>query len=578
MAQDRLFVTGASRRPQPACIAGDRHRMNSAAYDYIVVGAGSAGCALVERLTRDGRTRVLLIEAGGSDRRFWIKVPIGYGVNFANPHLNWGYHAEPEDALNGRRIYWPRGRVVGGSSSINAMAYMRGLPRDFDGWESAGAAGWGWRDVRPVFEAMERHLERDADGRPHMRGEGLLTVSDLRDQMNPFSTRFLAAAEARGWTCCADLSTTTTEAVGYYRSTVRHGMRCSAADAFLAPARKRGNLRVMTDATVERITLDAARATGIRVRAKGQTIDMTAGREVILCAGAVNSPKLLQLSGIGAPELLRGLGLTIRHELPEVGRGLQDHLAISHVFRATAPTLNNILGRLPPRLLAGLHYLARRRGPLGVPVNQVGGYLRSDASLAEPDMQIYCNPLSYWSAPDGRPVLDREPGYLLCAQPCRPTSRGEIAIRSADPAEAPLIRPNSLATAHDREGARRAIGIIGRLAAARPLSDVTQARLIPAPDRQDPDALMEDFRERASTVFHPTSTCRMGRGAQDSVLDSRLRVHGVAGLRVVDASAFPAVTSGNTNAPTMMLAVRAAEMILEDAATGNHERVLAHAS
>lgn len=551
--------------------------MSDASYDYIVVGAGSAGCALAERLTRDGRTRVLLIEAGGSDRRFWIKVPIGYGVNFANPRLNWSYHAEPDAGLNGRRVYWPRGRVIGGSSSINAMTYMRGLPEDFDGWRDAGAAGWAWRDVRPAFEAMERHLERGSDGTPRVRGAGPVCVSDLEDQMNPFSARFLAAARACGWACCEDLSTTTGEAVGYYRSTVSRGMRWSAADAFLAPARRRPNLRVMTGVLVERVTFDGKRATGLRCRKGGEGFEVTAGREVILSAGAVNSPKLLQLSGIGDGGLLRGLGLDVRHHLPEVGRGLQDHLAISHVFRATTPTLNNILGRRPARLLAGAHYLLARRGPLGVPVNQVGGYVRSEEGLSRPDMQIYCNPMSYGSGPDGRPVLDREPGYLISAQLCRPTSRGEIAIRSADPSEAPLIRANSLTTAHDREGARRAMAIIDRLAAAPALAEVTEGRLVPAPDIADPDTLMQDFRERASTVFHPTSTCRMGHGPDDSVLDARLKVHGVAGLRVVDASAFPAVTSGNTNAPTMMLATRAAEMILEDAATGTHDRRMAHA-
>lgn len=552
--------------------------MTSVSYDYIVVGAGSAGCTLVERLTRDGRTRVLLVEAGGTDRRFWIKVPVGYGINFANPKLNWGYHAEADAALNGRRVYWPRGRVIGGSSSINAMAYMRGLPHDFDGWERAGAKGWGWQNVRPAFEALERHFEPGADGKSGTRGNGLLSVSDLQDEMHPFSTRFLAAAKACGWPSTPDLSAATDEAVGYYRSTVRHGMRCSAADAFLAPARKRGNLRVMSGAVVERITFDGARASGIRLCQRGKTVDLTAAREVILCAGAVNSPKLLLLSGVGNPAQLRAQGLTVRHDLPEVGQGLQDHLAISHLFRATVPTLNNILGRRTPRILAGLHYLMRRRGPLAVPVNQVGGYLRSDPSSAAPDMQIYCNPLSYRSAPDGRPVLEHEPGYLLSAQLCRPTSRGEVTLRSADPAAPPLIRPNSLASEHDRDGARRAIEIIGRLAAASPLAEVTLSRLEPAPQMQDGDALMQDFRARASTVFHPASTCRMGRGAQDSVLDARLRVHGITGLRVVDASAFPAVTSGNTNAPTMMLAARAAEMILEDAETGTYEKVPAYAS
>ncbi|WP_428929519.1 GMC family oxidoreductase [Marinibacterium sp. SX1] len=549
-----------------------------AAYDYIVVGAGSAGCALVERLTRDGRTRVLLIEAGGSDRRFWIKVPVGYAINFANPRLNWNYHAEPDAALAGRSLYWPRGKVIGGCSSINAMAYMRGLPQDFDDWAAMGADGWGWSEVGPAFDAMERRLERGVDGRPCERGAGPVAVSDLRDRMDGFSARFLDAAGECGWAQCDDLSATTAEGVGYYRSTVRRGLRWSAADAFLAPARRRGNLRVMTHATVERLTFDGARVRGLRLRTAAGPVELTAGREVILCAGAVNSPKLMQLSGIGPAELLRGLGVPVRHDLPEVGRGLQDHLAISHVFRATVPTLNNVLGRPRARLMAGLHYLALRRGPLSVPVNQVGGYLRSDPALDRPDMQIYCNPLSYTAAPDGRPIPDRDPGYLLCAQPCRPTSRGTITIRSADPDDPPVIRPNALATERDRQEARRAIALIARLAAAPALAGVTQSRLMPPPETCDPEALMADFRARASTVFHPTSTCRMGAGPQSSVLDARLRVHGVPGLRVVDSSAFPAVTSGNTNAPTMMLATRAAEMILEDAATATADTRRAHAS
>ncbi|SIS85803.1 choline dehydrogenase [Roseivivax lentus] len=551
--------------------------MDLQTYDYIVVGAGSAGCALVERLTRDARIRVLLLEAGGTDRKFWIKVPVGYGVNFANPQLNWGYHAEPDPGLDGRAIYWPRGKVIGGSSSINAMAYMRGLPRDFDDWDAAGASGWAWRDVQPAFDRMERHLDRDGTDSARPEGEGLLPVSDLSDQMNPFSERFLAAAEACGWARRDNLSTATGEAVGYYRSTVRGGMRCSAADAFLAPARRRGNLRVVTGAMVRRVTVSGRRATGVRFSARGETFDVEAAREVILSAGAINSPKLLQLSGIGPAVLLRQHGIDVLHALPEVGRGLQDHIAISHVFRATAPTLNNILGRVVPRVSAGIRYALTRRGPLCVPVNQVGGYVRSDPDQPEPDIQIYCNPLSYWSGPKGRPVLDHEPGFLLSAQLCRPTSRGEVAIRSADPMEAPSIRPNTLATDHDRAGAARSVAIIDRLAQAPVLRDVTERRLEPAAELTDPEARMADFRARASTVFHPTSTCRMGPDAATSVLDARLRVHGIAGLRVVDSAAFPNVTSGNTNAPTMMLGCRAGEMILEDAATGAHDRRLAHA-
>ncbi|MFD0981018.1 GMC family oxidoreductase [Tropicimonas aquimaris] len=552
--------------------------MDGSIFDYIIVGAGSAGCALAEGLTRDGRNSVLLIEAGGSDRKFWIKVPIGYGVNFANPRLNWGYHAEPDPALNGRVVYWPRGRVIGGSSSINAMAYVRGLPQDFDDWVSQGAEGWSWEAVRPAFEQMERHLERDAEGRPRQRWDGPLWVSDLSDQMNPFSRRFLAAAGECGWAQCEDLSAATAEGVGYYRSTVRNGLRCSSADAFLAPARRRANLKVVSQAVVERITFEGRRATGVALRLQDARLSVRAGREVILSAGSVNSPKLLQLSGIGPAELLKSHGIAPRQDLSEVGRGLQDHLAISHLFRATAPTLNNVLGRVAPRLWAGMRYLSTRRGPLGVPVNQVGGFLRSDPGQPVPDLQIYCNPLSYWSSPAGRPVLDREPGFLLSAQLCRPDSRGEIVLRSANPEDAPVIRANSLATEHDRDGARRCLRIIDRLAAAPSLAGVVRERLVPEPAMTDPEELMNDYRARASTVFHPTSTCRMGSGPRTSVLDPRLRVHGIGGLRVVDSSAFPSVTSGNTNAPTMMLATRAAEMILEDAATGRQERELAHAT
>lgn len=539
--------------------------MVDASYDYIVVGAGSAGCAVTERLTRDGKMRVLLIEAGGSDRRFWIKVPIGYGVNFMNQRLNWNDHTAPDAGLAGRSAYWPRGKVIGGSSSINAMTYMRGLPVDFDGWEAAGAVGWSWDAVRPAYQRMERHLEYDPDGKRQIRGEGLLSISDLSDQMHPFSARFFDAAKECGWGICDDLSAATQEAVGYYRSTVRGGLRCSSSDAFLRPARRRKNLHVVTHALVEKLTFEGSRATGLRYRIGDQTVDVAAQREVVLCAGAINSPKLLQLSGVGSAGLLRRLGIAVQHDLPQVGQGLQDHLAISHMFRTTVPTLNNTLGRFLPRLLAGARYGLTRRGPLAVPVNQVGGYVKTTADCAHPDMQIYCNPLSYQSGPDGLPVPDRDAGYLLSAQLCRPSSRGEIVIRSSDPQDAPVIYARSLSTQQDRDGAGRAIAMIDRLAAAPALRKVTRHRLIPDQAMVDPEALMDDFRARAGTVFHPTCTCRMGHDAQDSVLDSRLRVHGVAGLRVVDASAFPSVTSGNTNAPTMMLATRAADMILEDA-------------
>lgn len=538
-------------------------------FDYIIVGAGSAGCILAARLSEDPRNRVLLLEAGGSDRRFWIRTPAGYGFTFADPRVNWKFTAAPDPGLNGRSAYWPRGKVIGGSGSINAMAYMQGLPVDFDGWEQAGAAGWGWSTVRQVFDRLESHSEYDAQGRPVLRGSGPLRVSDLRLRMHPFSSRFLTAAQQAGWPLTEAPNRAEQAGIGYYRSNVKGGVRWSSADAFLRPALRRANLKLVTGALVERVKLDGRRARGVCYRTSAGTAAATARREVILCAGAVKSPQILQQSGIGPGDVLRAAGVAVRHALGEVGRGLQDHLAVTYQFGATGPTLNAQFGRLSGQLLAGGRYLASRRGPLSVPVNQVGGLVRSQAGLAHPDMQIFCNPITYSARPDGTAQVDRQPGFTLSAQPCRPSSRGEVRITSADPAAPPLIQPNSLSTEHDRAEAVRAVRMIQQLARTAELQAAAAPERLPTVLRMDRDEdLLQSYRETASTDFHPCCTCRMGRDAAGSVLDSRLRVHGLDGLRVADASAFPNVTSANTNAPVMMLAARAADLILEDAASG----------
>jgi choline dehydrogenase len=532
--------------------------MTAKEFDFVIVGAGSAGCVLADRLSASGKHRVLVLEAGGSDRQFWIKIPVGYAVNYAKPALNWGYHTDADTALNGRKSYWPRGKVIGGSSSINAMAYVRGQARDFDDWAAAGAQGWGWDAVRGTYDGMETQSDAPRQGGP-------VWVQNLSDQMNPFSRNFLTAAQQAGFANIDDMNAPGADGVGFYRSNVKRGMRWSAADAFLRPALKRPNVTLISRAHVTQLEFSGTRVDGLSYTRGGQTHRVVARKEVILSAGAINSPQLLQLSGIGPAELLQSQGITVRHDLPQVGQGLQDHLAVSYQFRALQKTLNNILGHPLGRMAAGARYVMTRRGPLAVPVNQVGGFVRSDADLDAPDIQLFCNPASYEVTPAGKVIVDRDPGYLLSAQQCRPTSRGSVQINSADYRDAPTIQANSLSTNEDCDAAVRASRIIRALSQTPVLQAVTAASKLEGFDTMDDDALLAEFRDRAGTVYHPTCTCRMGQNAADSVLNARLQVHGVAGLRVADASAFPNITSGNTNAPTMMLAMRAADLILQDA-------------
>ncbi|MFO1311056.1 MAG: GMC family oxidoreductase N-terminal domain-containing protein [Burkholderiales bacterium] len=535
------------------------------AYDYIVVGGGTAGCVVAARLSESGRHRVLLLEAGGDDDRFMVRMPIGYGKCFYDANVNWRYRSEPEPSLRGRAGYWPRGKILGGSSSINAMVYIRGLPQDYDDWAALGNPGWAWRDVLPFF----RKLESSAFGASDLRGGGgPIETTNIHRDAHPLCAAFIAAAAELGIAQSGDFNGANPEGVGYYEISVHDGRRVSSATAYLRPARRRGNLTVVTGALATSLGFDGTRATTVAYRSGGATHTARAAREIVLCAGAVNTPQLLQLSGVGPATLLQSMGIAMVADLP-VGRHLQDHLCIDYLYRSRVPSLNEVLRPWHGKLRTGLQYLATRRGPLSMSVNQAGGFVRTRDGLDRPDMQLYFSPLSYTRTPPGqRPLMspDPFPGFLLSAQPCRPASRGEIAIRSTNPTDPPRIVPNSLAEAADLhelvEGAR----FLRRLAAAPSLAAVIEAEMQPGPAVKREDEIAEDIRERASSVFHPVSTCRMGAHPRESVVDARLRVHGLAGLRVIDASVFPAVTSGNTNTPVLMVAERGAALVLEDAA------------
>ena len=414
-------------------------------FDYIITGAGSAGCVLANRLSAGGRLSVLLVEAGGSDRSPWVRLPIGYGKTYTDPRFNWKYFTEPDPGLSGRRDYWPRGKVLGGSSSINAMVYVRGHPGDFDDWAAMGNPGWSYADVLPYFRKFEDH----AWGASAYHGAGgPLAISDIRRDIHPLCEHFISSCVAVGIARNDDFNAEHLEGAGIWQLTIRRGLRESAATAFLRPAMKRSNLAVRTQAMVTRVLFDDRRARGIEYQHKGITISARARREVIVCAGAINSPQLLQLSGVGPAPLLRQHGINVVHDLPMVGQGLQDHIAVSYSYRSRVPTLNDELYPLSGKIRAGLRYLFARRGILGMSVNQAGAFASSRPGLARPNLQLYFNPLAYPSpTPEVRRLLRPHAysGFVMSFNTCRPTSRGVIDIVSRDPYSPPAIKVNSLA-------------------------------------------------------------------------------------------------------------------------------------
>jgi choline dehydrogenase len=539
-------------------------------YDFVIIGAGSAGSALAFRLSESGKYTVLVLEAGGSDLNFWIQMPIGYGKAFYDARINWKYTAEPDAGLGGRQTYWPRGKVMGGSSSINAMVYVRGQPKDFEDWQTAGAKGWGWKDVAPIFKRMENWSEGGDD----IRGAGgPLHVQNIDDDVHPMCQTFLQAARETQIETTEDYNGAKFEGAAIYQITTHKGRRASTARCYLRPAMKRTNMHLITRAHVTGITFEGKRATGVTYQRNGKPETVLAGREVILSAGAINSPQILQLAGIGPAAELKSHGITPIIDAPNVGKNLQDHLGIDLHFRSKVPTLNQILRPWYGKLAVGIQYVLTRKGPLSLSINQAGGFVRTRPDIETPNQQLYFSPVSYTRAPAGkRPMMspDKFPGFLIGADTCRPTSRGEVGLRSADPFAAPVIRPNYLSTDYDRNEALESFKFLRRLSESPAFKAVTVDEFSPGKSVQSDDEINAFIRENAWTVFHASCTCRMGESSADSVVDSRLKVHGIKGLRVVDASVFPNVTSGNINAPSIMVGEKAADLILEDHRRGRY--------
>ena len=533
--------------------------------DYIIVGAGSAGCVLADRLTASGKHRVTVLEAGGTDRRFFVMLPLGYGKLFYDPAVNWLYKTEPDPGLAGARDHWPRGKVLGGSSSINAMVYIRGHRADYDEWAAAGNAGWGWDDVLSAYKAME---DTEAGGDAWRGKGGPLFVSANRKGLHPLVKDYIAACESAGLAHNPDFNGAEQEGTGIYQMTIKDARRNSAARAFLRPAMKRPNCRVITGAMVTRVLIENGRATGVEYRIGNETRTLRAKAEVILSGGAINSPQLLQLSGLGPGALLQGLGIPVLRDNPNVGDHLSDHQGINYTWKMRVPTYNDELRPWWGKLIAGMKYVLAGSGPLSKSINHGGGFFRTSPDLPRPNMQLYMQAFSTLIPRDGeRPILtpDPFPGMSIGLSNCRPTSRGHIRIASPDPFTHPTITANAFSTDHDVQEMLLAVKYLRHLAAQPPLARLIAEELRPGPDITTDEQIIDDFRRRSGTVYHPSCTCRMGPDPASSVIDARLRVHGVDGLRVIDASSFPNLIAGNTNAPAMMVGWKGAELVLADA-------------
>jgi choline dehydrogenase-like flavoprotein len=536
--------------------------MHAQTYDYVIVGAGTAGCLLANRLSADPAVNVLLLEAGGTDNYHWIHIPVGYLYLMGNPRADWGFKTAAEPGLNGRSLAYPRGRVLGGCSSINGMIYMRGQARDYDGWRQMGNAGWGWDDVLPYFLQHEDQLalEPEAFEGVHARG-GEWRIERPRVRWAILDAFQQAAAEA-GIPKTDDFNRGDNEGCGYFHVNQRAGLRWNTAKGFLKPIRHRRNLTVTTNALVETLVLSGRRVTGLGYRVGGQLLTVTARREVVLAAGSIGSPHILQRSGIGPGAVLQAAGVTVRHDLPGVGENLQDHLQVRCAYKVSGvPTMNERYQSLLQRGLIGLEYLLRRTGPMTMAPSQLGAFTRSDASRATPNLQYHVQPLTL---PKFGEPLDPFPAFTASVCNLRPTSRGTVRLSSPSPDAHPDIRPNYLATAEDRQVAADAIRITRRIVSMPALQRFVPQEFRPGPEIVTDEALASAAGDIATTIFHPVGTCRMGSDP-GAVVSPRLRVHGLDGLRIADASIMPTITSGNTNSPTLMIAEKAAAMIIEDA-------------
>lgn len=527
-------------------------------FDYIIVGAGSAGCVLANRLTVNGRFKVLLLEAGGEDRNPWIHIPLGYGKLFRNPSVNWGYQGVPEQGLNDRSIYHPRGKVLGGSSSINGLLYVRGQAEDYDRWAQMGLKDWGFDGVLPFFQRSESNESGGDDWRG---GSGPQPVSNATAS-HPLCDTYIAACREAGLANNPDFNGETQEGAGYYQSTHKNGVRWSAAKSYLKPIRNRPNLEVRTKALITRVLFEGKRAVGVEYEQNGHLRTLNAGREVLLAAGAINSPQVLELSGVGDPARLSDNGIDVVHASPQVGENLQDHLQVRTVHESlTRNTLNDQYHNLIRRIGIGLEYALLRKGPLTVSAGYAGAFYKTRPELLTPDIQSL---FIIFSTDKMGDRLHDFPGFTASYYQLRPESLGHCHIRSADPHDQPDIWCNYLATETDRraniDGLRQLRGIMDGDA----MAGVRKREIEPGPDVQSDDELLDYIRATASTVYHPSSTCRMGVD-EGAVVDEKLRMNGLDGIRVVDCSIMPSMVSGNLNAAAIMIGEKASDLILDDA-------------